>query len=91
MHNANALPRRCLRKTQAALYLGIPLKTFEKWVVAGRLPEGTQVDTFLLWDIRDLDQAADNLFSKAADGVYKDESEENPWHTLGRNTLERAG
>ena len=55
-------PRRVLRAKQAAWHCGISKTTFDTWIKKGRLPAGTKIDNCVLWDIKALDFALDEIF-----------------------------
>lgn len=59
-------PRRGLRRTEAAIYLGISATKLDELVQSGRMPAGFVVDGCRIWDIRDLDLAFDALKAGAA-------------------------
>ncbi len=65
-----SLPRRGLRREEAALYIGIGTTKFGQLVVDGRMPEPVLIDGCVTWDIRDLDLAYEAL---------KDAAGRNPW------------
>lgn len=50
-----------LRARDAAVYCGVATTTFYKWVELKRMPEGKAIDGCVLWDIRALDAAIDEL------------------------------
>jgi predicted DNA-binding transcriptional regulator AlpA len=54
-------PRRGLRRPAAAAYVGIGLSKFDQLVKAKRLPAPFNIDGCVLWDIRDLDSAIDDM------------------------------
>lgn len=56
-------PRRGLRKTDAAAYLGVSASKFDDMVRERRLPSGFSIDGCRVWDIHDLDIAFDLLKS----------------------------
>jgi hypothetical protein len=66
----DALPRRGLSRLEAATYIGIGPTKFDEMVADGRMPLPRTIDTRVLWDIRELDLAFDNLPKKVVD---------NPW------------
>lgn len=57
------LPRaqRGLRRKDAAFYLGMKPTKFDEMVDDGRIPTPRCVDRCRIWDIRELDEAFDNL------------------------------
>jgi predicted DNA-binding transcriptional regulator AlpA len=56
------MPRRGLRKDEAAIYCGISASLFDAWVREGKMPDGARIGGVVLWDIRKLDMALDDLF-----------------------------
>lgn len=63
-------PRRGLSREEAAAYIGIGTTKFEEMIKDRRMPAPVRIDGRVLWDIRDLDAAWENL--KSATSV-------NPW------------
>lgn len=59
-------PRRCLRKEAAAAYVGVSESKFEQLVEDGRMPRPFKIDTCVLWDIKRLDLAIDELVDEPA-------------------------
>lgn len=55
------VPRRGLRREEAATYVGISPSKFDQLVADKRMPAGFQVDGCRIWDIRALDAAFDAL------------------------------
>ena len=62
-------PRRGLDRDEAALFIGVPLPTFDQMVSDGRLPRPVKIGDEDIWDLEALDKA----FSRLA-GVAR-----NPW------------
>ena len=56
-----ASPRRGLRRDDAARYVGVSPRKFDQMVDDGRMPKPKKVDGCIIWDIRALDLAFDNL------------------------------
>jgi predicted DNA-binding transcriptional regulator AlpA len=54
-------PRRGLSRELAAGYVGIGTTKFDELVADGRMPRPFKIDGRVLWDIRKLDAALDNL------------------------------
>lgn len=51
-----------MRKTLAAAYVGgVSPATFDRWIVAGRMPAGVRCGGAVLWFREDLDAALDVL------------------------------
>jgi predicted DNA-binding transcriptional regulator AlpA len=69
--DARPLPRRGLRRAEAALYIGVSPSKFDQLVSDGRMPKPNHVDSCVIWDVRNLDLAFDAL--SAHDG------QTNPW------------
>jgi hypothetical protein len=59
------LPRRGLRRSEAAAYIGVGTTKFDELVQRGLMPEGIKIDGVRLFDIRDLDQSFDRLKSSS--------------------------
>lgn len=55
------LKPRCLRRNQAAAYLGMSGTKFGTLVRSGDLPEPLRVGNMVLWDTRSLDDWVDDL------------------------------
>ena len=55
------IPRRGLSRAEAARYVGISTSLFDRLVKDGRMPNPRKIDARLVWDIRALDVAFDNL------------------------------
>ena len=68
---AASQPRRLLRRTEAATYVGVSGSKFDQLVADGRMPKQIKLDGCALWDMRRLDVTIDAL----ADEV----DEANPW------------
>lgn len=64
-------PRRGLRRDDAARYVGISPSKFDELVDDGRMPRPVRLDGCVLWDIRRLDLAFDDLSG--------DHGVSNPW------------
>ena len=58
---AASQPRRGLDHDEAAIYVGITIATFDQMVGDGRLPQPTEFDGELVWDLVQLDRAMDRL------------------------------
>jgi predicted DNA-binding transcriptional regulator AlpA len=67
------VPRRGLSRAEAAVYVGIGTTKFDEMVAEGRMPKPIRIDGRVIWDIRDLDTAFDNLSNPVA---------ANPWHRV---------
>lgn len=73
---ARHLPYRGLRRTIAAQYIGVSPTKFDEMVRDGRMPQPFHVDKCVIWDVRDLDRAFDDL--------KEDEpQEEDTWADVG--------
>lgn len=55
------IPRRGLRRDEAALYVGVSPSKFDELVKDGRMPKPKRIDGCVLWDVRKLDLAWDDL------------------------------
>lgn len=69
--SAHALPRRGLRREEAALYVGVSPSKFDAMVEAGDMPKPKKFGGCSVWDIRALDLAFD--------GVGGNDGGPNPW------------
>lgn len=65
------IPRRGLRRDDAARYVGVSATKLDEMVRDGRMPRPFRIDGCTVWDIRALDLAFDAL----ADG----DGERNEW------------
>ena len=54
-------PRRGLDHDEAAIYVGVTIATFDQMVDDGRLPQPSEFDGELVWDLVQLDRAMDRL------------------------------
>ena len=61
---------RGLSRTEAAMYIGVCPSKFDQLVKDGRMPKPIKIDGRVVWDIKELDDAFENL---------KDEPSNNPW------------
>ncbi|RWR12042.1 hypothetical protein D2T33_10165 [Sinirhodobacter populi] len=53
--------RRGLSRVEAAAYIGVSPSTFDKMVQAGEMPAPKRVYARVIWDVRALDLAFDDL------------------------------
>jgi predicted DNA-binding transcriptional regulator AlpA len=70
-------PRRGLARPEAARYVGVSPGNFNAMVSDGRMPQPKRIGRRLVWDIRALDVAFDELpdrddSSSNADGTWDD-------------------
>lgn len=63
-------PRRGLSRVEAARYVGIGTTKFDEMVKDGRMPKAVRIDDRVLWDIRDLDAAWENLKAGATANAW---------------------
>jgi predicted DNA-binding transcriptional regulator AlpA len=70
-----ALARRGLKRDEAARYVGISPRKFDELVGDGRMPRPIKIDGRLVWDVRKIDAAFDDLA----------EMSDNNAHIEGRN------
>jgi predicted DNA-binding transcriptional regulator AlpA len=56
-------PRRGLRRPEAATYIGISPSLFDQLVEEGTMPKPFKIRSCTMWDVRDLDEAFDDLKS----------------------------
>ena len=61
---------RGLSRTEAARYIGVCPSKFDQLVKDGRMPKPIKIDGRVVWDIKELDDAFEEL---------KDERPSNPW------------
>lgn len=61
MIKTDTLPRRGLRRPLAAAYVGVSASKFDQWVNTGLMPKPKKVDGCVIWDVRALDLAFDDL------------------------------
>jgi predicted DNA-binding transcriptional regulator AlpA len=61
LNRAATQPRRGLDRDEAAIYVGVTLATFDQMVSDGRLPNPSEFDGELVWDLVQLDRAMDRL------------------------------
>jgi predicted DNA-binding transcriptional regulator AlpA len=52
---------RGLRREDAARYVGVSPSKFDEWVKDRRMPQPFRADGCVLWDVRDLDDAFEEL------------------------------
>jgi predicted DNA-binding transcriptional regulator AlpA len=64
------LALRGLSRFEAAQYVGVSPSLFDKMVEDGRMPQPIRINSRVVWDVNDLDDAFDDL---------KDEPPRNPW------------
>lgn len=64
------VPRRGLSRVEAAVYVGVSPSLFDEMVADGRMPKGREINSRIVWDIRELDEAFDALPHKG---------DRNPW------------
>lgn len=69
---ARHTPRRGLSRAEAALYVGISPTKFDSLIKDGRMCAPKRIDGRVVWDIRQLDTAFDELPSDRED-------DRNPW------------
>jgi predicted DNA-binding transcriptional regulator AlpA len=61
-NRAATQPRRGLDHDEAAIYVGVTFGTFDQMVDDGRLPQPTELNGERVWDLVQLDRAADRIF-----------------------------
>lgn len=54
-------PRRGLSRDEAAKYIGVGTTKFDEMVGDRRMPVPRRIDGRVIWDLRELDAAFDNL------------------------------
>ena len=55
------IPRRGLRKDEAAAYIGVSPSKFDQLVTDKKMPTPFKIDGCVIWDIRTLDAAFDEI------------------------------
>lgn len=70
-----SLAPRLIRRIYAAEYVGTSPTKFDELVRDGRMPRPKRIDGRVVWDVRELDAAVDDL---PTDG----EPASNPWDTM---------
>lgn len=60
-HRPDAIPRRGLSLSEAAVYVGVGTTLFAQMVDDGRMPKPKLINARKVWDIQQLDRAWDNL------------------------------
>lgn len=71
LKSSTLLPRRGLRREQAALYVGVSARKFDQMVADRRMPQPFRIDSCVIWDVRKVDLAIDALMDEDATS--------NPW------------
>lgn len=69
-------PRRGLRREEAAAYIGVSARKFDALVSDGRFPKPIRIDGCVVWDLRRLDRAFDELAAE------NDNTRANAWDDL---------
>jgi predicted DNA-binding transcriptional regulator AlpA len=64
------LPRRGLSRDESARYVGVGTTKFDEMVSDRRMPSPRRVDGRVIWDIRELDDAFDNLPHQLAQNAW---------------------
>src|SRR5262245_18894189 len=70
----HGFPPRGLNRGDAERYIGVSERKFDALVAAGRMPRPVRIDGRLVWDVRELDRAFDDLkpTDDDADRAYLD-------------------
>ncbi len=68
-------PRRGLRREEAARYIGVGTTKFDELVEDGRMPKPKRIDGRIVWDLRAVDLAFDELPDESA-------TEGNSWNDV---------
>ena len=67
------MPCRGLRRDEAARYIGVCPRKFDELVKDGRMPKPGRINGIVVWDVRQLDLAFDDI-------VRHDQAvNPNPW------------
>lgn len=70
-----SLAPRLVRRIAAAAYIGTSATKFDELVRDGRMPRPKRIDGRVVWDVRELDAAVDDLPTDGEVAV-------NPWDTM---------
>ena len=70
---ARPTPRRGLRRTESAIYIGVSPSKFDDMVADGRMPPPRTIDGRVVWDLFELDDAFSALPHKG------EPAPGNPW------------
>lgn len=68
----DVVPRRGLRREDAARYVGISTTKFDECVKDGRMPQPFRIDACVIWDLRRLDAAFDALSEPVEEDSWAD-------------------
>jgi predicted DNA-binding transcriptional regulator AlpA len=66
------VPRRGMRREDAARYVGVSTSKFDECVKDGRMPKPFRIDTCVIWDLRRLDAAFDALSEAVEPNSFAD-------------------
>ncbi|KQQ37526.1 hypothetical protein ASF58_23445 [Methylobacterium sp. Leaf125] len=66
------VPRRGLRREDAARYVGVSTAKFDECVKDGRMPNPFKIDGCVIWDLRLLDAAFDALSETSEPNSFAD-------------------
>ena len=66
------VPRRGLRREDAARYVGISTAKFDACVKDRRMPQPFRIDACVIWDLRHLDAAFDALSEPSEPDTFAD-------------------
>jgi predicted DNA-binding transcriptional regulator AlpA len=72
-HARSRIAPRGLSRTEAAWYIGVSPSLFDEMVKDGRMPQPIHINARVVWDVRELDAAFDDL---------KEQPKTNPWDTV---------
>lgn len=89
-----AVPRRGLSRVEAARYVGISTTTFDKLVREGKMPEPFRIGSRMIWDLRKLDAAFDELSGPEEANSFagwEDWDASQPEPPKGRQATRQAG
>ena len=74
------VPRRGLRRAEAATYVGVSASKFDNLVDDRRMPSPRVLDGCMVWDVREIDDAFDALPRKGQPVVVAtSDTSDDPW------------
>ena len=79
IHKFNYSPIRGLNRSQAAAYIGVSPSFFDELVKSTEMPKPARIGSRALWDIRQLDEALDELFGTDPKSVGRSELRGRLW------------
>lgn len=73
------IPRRGLRRAEAAAYVGISPSKFDDLVDDRRMPAPRMLDSCMVWDVHELDAAFDDLPRRGQPTAPAPALADDPW------------